>query len=121
MLQILIAILFFLLSSVQSKQTEDKIISFIQQSEKRIYQRIENLKPKEINGTFYVVKRKVNLHTKPSTKKSHRISVLYPNQIVTLLKSKNEWIYVEYFDYIDGIPRTGCGMKKYFKIVEKGK
>lgn len=46
-----------------------------------------------------------------------QVAVLYPNQKVRLEKSAHRWIYVEYFDYIEGIPKMGWVNKKYLKML----
>lgn len=79
----------------------------------------ENLNKKdEKNTTNYVVRRTVELKVKPKFK-SYTIAVLYPNQQVQLINSSHKWIYVEYFDYLDGIPKYGWVNKKYLINLEK--
>ncbi|MFC1591247.1 SH3 domain-containing protein [Thermodesulfobacteriota bacterium] len=117
MLQLFLTILFFCLSTIQTNESEERILTFLKQTEERVFQRIEELHPKQITGTLYVVKRDVRLRVKPTTKNSQIITVLHSNQIVTLLKRNKKWIYVEYFDFIEGIPRTGWVYKKYLKKV----
>lgn len=63
-------------------------------------------------GTHYVAHRKVEIKTKPSFK-SQTIVTIYPNQKVRMVKKQHKWIYIEYFDYIDGVPKTGWASKKY--------
>lgn len=99
------------------KQTETTIEKRVLEAEKNILESIKELIPKEDNEVYYVVSRSVNLRVKPSTYKSKIITTLFPNQKVTLIKRKNKWIYVEYFDYIEGIPKTGWAYKKYLKKI----
>lgn len=72
------------------------------------------------NETNYVVQRTVELKVKPKFK-SYTIAVLYPNQEVQLVESSHKWIYVEYFDYLDGIPKYGWANKKYLVKIETSK
>jgi hypothetical protein len=44
--------------------------------------------------------------------KSSRIATVYPNQIVHIVRICKKWAYVEYFDQIEGLPRTGWVYKK---------
>jgi uncharacterized protein YgiM (DUF1202 family) len=74
----------------------------------------------ETDKAYYVAQRSLLLKIKP-TFKSATIAVIYPNQQVTLIKSSHKWIYVEYFDYLDGIPKYGWANKKYLVRIEKSK
>ena len=53
-----------------------------------------------------VVKRPSLIRTQPS-RNGAIITRVYPNQLVEQLKRENNWVYVEYFDFSEGIPRTG--------------
>ena len=73
------------------------------------------------NDVLYVVQRRVEIRLKPNNK-SANVAVLYPNQAVKLVpekdkeKYRHEWIYIEYFDFIEGIPKLGWVNKKYLAI-----
>lgn len=77
-------------------------------------------KEPEKDNTYYAVQRTLELKVKPKFK-SPTIAVLYPNQQVQLVESYHKWIYVEYFDYLDGIPKYGWANKKYLVKIEKSK
>lgn len=135
-IQIVLAILFFLYSSYSSKLSEQAITEKIDDSqyhieqqisdsetrirqqigdsEQRILKKIETLIPKKDEFVYYVVLRSVKLRVKPTTK-SGIISTLYPNQRVSLIKRKSKWIFVSYFNFIEGLPKTGWVYKKYLK------
>jgi hypothetical protein len=68
-------------------------------------------------NTYYIVERKVSVQIKP-TFKSPTIAILFPNQKVRLVQDKHKWIYIEYFDYLESIPRYGWANKKYLKRLE---
>jgi hypothetical protein len=72
------------------------------------------LVPENDPGNYYVVEREVVLRVKPKPKAA-KIVILFPNQRVLLVKDNHKWIYIEYFDYLEGIPRYGWAMKKYFR------
>ena len=72
------------------------------------------LVPETDPGKYYIVDREVVLRVKPQSKGT-KIVVLFPNQRVLLVKDNHKWIYIEYFDYLEGIPRYGWAMKKYFR------
>ena len=72
------------------------------------------LVPENDPGNYYVVEREVVLRVKPKPKAA-KIVILFSNQRVLLVKDNHKWIYIEYFDYLEGIPRYGWAMKKYFR------
>jgi hypothetical protein len=61
-----------------------------------------------------VVERQVVLRLKPSNRGA-KIVILFPNQKVLLIEEKHKWIYIEYFDYLEAIPKYGWANKKYLK------
>jgi hypothetical protein len=44
--------------------------------------------------------------------KATRIATVYPNQVLHVLRISQKWAYVEYFDEVEGLPRTGWMHKK---------
>jgi hypothetical protein len=115
MIQILVAIVILWYSMYEGIKTEKRIVDVITQTESRLLGRIEALRPQESKEVFYVVlRRPAQLRTRPSTKKPI-IETLYPNQRVSLIERKGKWIHVKYFDYIDGVPKSGWTFKKYLR------
>jgi len=68
----------------------------------------------ENDDTYYVVQRTALVKNNPKFK-SLTIDYLSPNTKVRLLRSKHKWIYIEYIDYLEVIPRYGWVSKKYLK------
>ena len=119
MIQILIAIIFLWYQMYEGMKTEERIIEAITQTESRLLERIETLRPQESAETFYIVLRRVaQLRSRPTTKKPV-IELLYPNQRVSLIESKGKWIQVKYFDYVDGSPKSGWVLKKYLRRIDR--
>jgi hypothetical protein len=128
---IMLAILFHL-HSIQmnyqsSKETqkalesvESNLIGQIYVLQKQVQDLQNDLVDEELDlKVEYVVIRAINLRTQSNTDiDSHIISVLYPNQKVELLKRNKKWIYVGYFDEIDGVPKTGWVYKKYLRLIK---
>lgn len=86
----------------------------------RIIESVEKSKtliPPNDKSTYYIVERQVPIRVKPNNR-SATVALLYPNQKVRLEKSAHQWIYVEYFDFIEGLPRLGWVDKKYLKKLE---
>ena len=46
---------------------------------------------------------------------SSKFARLYPNTRVKLIVEKHKWLYVEWTDYLEAIPRYGWVNKKYLK------
>lgn len=116
---ILILIITLYSDSIQESHLSDKISelgrNFKGELEKLYPHKEERKEEEKETSVYYVVQRSVNVRNKPSTKKSIIIDILYPNNKVRLVKSKHRWIYVEYFDYAEGIPKYGWVYKKYLK------
>ncbi len=66
----------------------------------------------DLDGIYYKVERKVKLVSKPSFK-SDCLGYLYPSARVRVLFSNHKWIFVESFNFIEGIPQYGWVNKKY--------
>lgn len=117
MIQLLFAFIFFIYAMNSSVESEKRIQSEIRKLEYIVLEQIDKLKPKKEEAVYYVIQRPVNLRSKPNTK-FPIITILYPNQRVELIQRKGKWIYIKYFDYIDGIPRLGWVYKKYAKMLK---
>lgn len=83
----------------------------------QVIERINHVGPKEDQNTYYVVEREVILRLKPNTKSSE-VALLFRNQKVRLVKPNHQWIYVEYFDEIEAVPKYGWAYKKYLKKLD---
>jgi histone H3/H4 len=99
-------------ASPSAALTETQVERIIQSIEKS-----RTLIPENDDHTYYVVERVVTIRVRPDNH-SAVVAILYPNQKVRLEKRKHEWIYVEYFDYIEGIPKMGWVTKKYLKMLD---
>jgi len=100
-------------TAVQQDKRNAELLRFL----KQIAENTGKLVPENDTGKYYVVERQVTLRLKPKSK-SGKIVILFPNQQVLLVQDKHEWIYIQYFDYLEGIPRYGWAMKKYLKRVD---
>jgi hypothetical protein len=66
------------------------------------------------------VDREVTLRLKPKAK-SPVFGLLFPDQKVRVIQRRHKWIYVEYVDEIEGVPKYGWAYKKYFHSMSLGK
>jgi hypothetical protein len=105
----------------KSHELDSNIIRRFEEFGKDMMDKCDALKPKSETKIFYVATRTVNIRSDPS-KKSPAIAKLHGNQKVALIASKEEWIYIEYFDYINAIPKMGWVYGEYLKrLPEEGK
>jgi len=120
MIQLFFAFAFLIYSQSAALDSEDNILERMKELEANLINQISLLIPEteEESKIYYIVKRTVNLRANSSTK-SPVLGVLYPNQRVELIERKSKWIYVEYFDNLNGIPRMGWVYKKYLKMESK--
>ena len=91
--------------------------SQLRATENRLTLQIQTLKPPERRETIHVVERQCYLRGDRFAK-AMAVVVLYPNQIVGIYKTSGKWAYVEFFDYVNGIPKTGWTLKKYVATIE---
>lgn len=103
-------------ASNNSGKQIDQRFQQLERTQARLLGAIETIKPTTDSSRYYIDIRQTTLRVKPKNK-SAQIAILYPNQRVRLLKEKGQWIYVEYFDYTEGIPKTGWARKKYMRSV----
>ena len=96
-------------SEAQTKQSA-QITNLIRQ----LVINTSRLIPDEDQETYYVVEREAVLRLKPRAKSSS-FGFLFPNQKVRMVQRQHKWIYVEYFDEIEGLPKYGWAYKKYFR------
>lgn len=107
----------FLYPLYDNHLTEKRVTESVNQTRTEILREVEKLKPAQVEEVYYVVEREAKLKNHPRPK-SPTIQLLSPNQRLKLVKSKGKWIYVEYFDYIEGVPKTGWVLKKYTKRID---
>ncbi len=107
----------FLYPLYDNHQTEKRVIESVNQTRIEILREVEKLKPAEVKDVYYVVEREAKLKSNTHPK-SPALRILSANQTLKLVKSKGKWIYVEYFDYLEGVPKTGWVLKKYTKRIK---
>lgn len=97
--------------------TEKRVTESINQTRTQILSEVEKLKPTQVNEVYYVVEREAKLKSQPQLN-SPTIQILSPNQRLKLVKAKGKWIHVEYFDYVEGIPKSGWVLEKFTKRID---
>jgi hypothetical protein len=102
--------------SLRAEENQSESLTRLLEFVEKIASNTQQLIPTEDPSTYYVIERPVDVRSKP-TAKSASLGKLYPNQKVRLVQRKHEWIYVEYFDYIEGVPKYAWLLKKYSKML----
>jgi hypothetical protein len=118
MFSIVLSLFLFFYSLSDNRATEQRITDLVSKKADEVIAEVSKLKPVSIDETLLVVERPARLQLRPRTK-SPMIQVLARNQIVKLIDSAGKWIYVEYFDYVDGLPKNGWMLKKYSRRLMK--
>ena len=121
----LIALLITIITYREGQQNDEHIQQQLRDLTNRIGRLPEEIVPQlapllqgRADSVSYIVERQCSIFTKPFTKSAF-VSTVYPNQRVQLIQRKHKWIYIQYFDYLDGVPKNGWVLKKYLKIVAR--
>lgn len=116
MLGIALTIILFLMANYASNQSEERIGVRVAQVEQNIVASVEHLLLREETGKYYVVtyQTKVMLRPRP---KSPLVTWLYPKQKVKVEAEKGAWLHISFFDYEEGVTKTGWARKKYMKRI----
>ncbi|MBK8903114.1 MAG: hypothetical protein IPM53_18140 [Anaerolineaceae bacterium] len=86
----------------QSKKYLGTLVELVE----RLIPYAEQVNDLDENAIILVTKHPTPLRSEPSRHGSI-ITRIFPNQLVEQVKQEGGWVYVEYFDYIEGIPRMG--------------
>ncbi|WP_369162821.1 SH3 domain-containing protein [Candidatus Thiodiazotropha sp. LNASS1] len=117
-LNLLIALFIFILSQVSSIESEEDILSQINELQELVVSNTSVLNEAENEEIFYVVTNGVNLRKGPST--SHEIlTVLHPNMKVRFLERESKWLRIECFDYLSETTREGWAHEDYLKMLKQ--
>ena len=117
LINFLFVIIFFLINMQYSKEAEDRIIKKIDKIHEPLINFMEKQEDMDTNSTYYFVNSSVNLRALPNTESSI-ITVLHPNQRVEFIEQQDGWLYVRYFDHLDGVPRVGWVYHRYLSLVQ---
>ncbi len=119
-IEIIIAIVFHLLMlavELRDHRTDESRVEEIHAFCVAAVRDAQQLPEARLEPTHVVRADRVNLRAGPSTK-SVTIGRLHEGQPVTRTAKRREWAYVTYFDYADGIRRSGWVFSKYTKRVQ---
>jgi hypothetical protein len=73
---------------------------------------LETLRPPAALRPLYIVTKRVRLRAGPSTD-AEIVDVLVPNMLVEEIERRGRWIRIEFFDYIEGVPKSAWAYKRY--------
>jgi hypothetical protein len=99
-------------SSQEQKVNTDKVIEVLQKIAENTSKSTNQDSP-----AIYVVERDVPVKIRPKFK-SLTLDYLPKETKVRLLNSNHKWIYIEYIDYFEVVPKYGWVNKKYLKKVD---
>lgn len=118
---LLIALLQLWYAKYSDERSSTEMQRFIESqfraTETRLTLQIQTLKPLGSPMALSVVARQCYLRADRFAK-AITVGVLYPNQVITIHRTSGKWAYVEFFDYVNAIPKTGWILKKYVTTVE---
>lgn len=97
-------------SAIQAQQLE-RLLEVVNKA----VEGIERLAPENDPHTYYVSERTVTVRDAPDNK-AKAVTLLSPDTRVRLVQRKHKWVYVEYFDFLEGVPKFGWVNKKYLSI-----
>ena len=117
LMSFLFTIILFAINLQSSKEAEERIIKAIEKIEEPLIDFIGEHENTDSNETYFFVNSSVNLRALPNTEASI-ITVLNPNQRVELIKQQDGWLYIRYFDHLDGVPRIGWVYHRYLSLVQ---
>lgn len=119
------AIIFLIISMWYSQHLSQQSSVELRMLFGQVFERLEKIEKADLeeevvedSEVYYVVQRTVSVKNQPNFK-SFTIDYLSSDTKVHLIKSKGKWIYVEYIDYLEVVPRYGWVSKKYLKRLEK--
>jgi uncharacterized protein (DUF433 family) len=121
-LNVILTIVLFL-ANIAYQELHEPSSALTEAQVDRIVQAIEKTKTLALereDSVYYIVEHAIAVHIKPNNR-SASVAMLYPNQKVRLVQRSHQWIYVEYFDYIEGLPKSGWTRKKYLKRAQEVK
>lgn len=124
-LSVLITIIQLWYSHYLSEQSSVELNSLFRETFYRL-EKIENKfenfnlddESMEDDEIYYLVQRTTSVHNRPNFN-SLAVDYLSSKTKVRLIKTKHKWIYIEYIDYLEVIPRYGWVNKKYLKKIDK--
>lgn len=114
-LNILFSVLFMLIPLQLSADSEQRIISAVEAAQEELQKQLERHEAARVDTSIYYVARRPTFLVRSPKPKSAATGILYPNQITRLVMRKGKWIQVEYFDYLEGVHRSGWCLKKYLQ------
>jgi hypothetical protein len=106
MLNYALTISLFLYSVYASHKSEQRIIDAIDHGHAEISKEINGLRPVGSDDVTWVVLKNAAVRARPDIKEKSS-ELLSPAQQIRLIREKGDWLYVEYFDYIEGVPKMG--------------
>lgn len=114
-LSIIFAMFLYIAAQHHSAESEERILDAMDQVAAHLTERFDQLELDSSDSyDYFVVTSNLNVRSEPNTR-TKAIDLIHSNQKVKLIKQEGRWFYVEYFDYLDEIPKSGWVYKRYLK------
>lgn len=112
LLSIFLTIVLFLVQVVQSRQSEERILRRLAESEQRMLSKLQEHAPPIGEETLLVVTRRLHLRDGPS-RQARSLRILQPNTAIEKKAEERDWLRVEFFDFGNGEVQVGWVYKRY--------
>jgi len=116
----ILAVVLYIMSSISSQETEEKLVEEIQQIEQEVAELVIKKDSKGYKDA-YIVTKFVNFRSQPTLNGNNIITVLAPNQQVVLLGIENGWAKAKYTDHVSEKTISGWVHSKYLKPYDERK
>ncbi|SDB53673.1 SH3 domain-containing protein [Pseudidiomarina indica] len=115
-IQIFLALFLFYLSQLSSQESEERLLARMDDLEQTISAQITESTTNQLNKSFLVSDRSMNLRSGPST--DHEVIGSIPrNQKLVELERHRDWAKVEYFDHVANVNVTGWAHNRFLLVI----
>ncbi|MEO1078111.1 MAG: SH3 domain-containing protein [Pseudomonadota bacterium] len=113
-----LALVLFLVGTLSSSKSEDRLRSEIQKAEKVISEQMIKALPSQPNAK-HVITTFVNFRGHPGVDEDNVITILSPNQLVEVISVDQGWAEIRYVNHINAETIEGWVHSKYLKPVRE--
>ncbi|MGE6605822.1 SH3 domain-containing protein [Halomonas sp. NPDC076908] len=115
-IQLFLALFLFYLSQLSSQESEERLLARMDDLEQTISAQLTESTTNELNKSFLVSDRSMNLRSGPST--DHDVIGSIPrNQKLVELERHRDWAKVEYFDHVANVNVKGWAHSRFLLII----
>lgn len=115
---LVLAVLLFIISSISAIKSEKRIVNEIQGIKEIVSEHFLATSHKDVVNEHYITTF-VNLRSDPIIQKNNIITILAPNQTISVVSVSEGWAKVVYVDYVSSKKYDGWVCSKYIKPINK--